>query len=456
MHDSAAAAGHNLSSAQLALVEQLVEQAAHLHASACDLQKKLKISMKGAADDRAALITSNKKLDSTQKKFNEAESKLKQYHATSSKATASASPSKKRVHIEEQKQEPQQDSRRRRIDAMVHPDRRQHAPPSQEQSAPRPVLIRSTAPASTSALERSPSGKVRHPAERCLVAAGVNVQAHLSNVEALQIIKQTLFNLALCREADMGQCTPVDVYKLQGPLITPPIKWKIVFRSAAAADMVLERYMYMQAVGDNLHGVSMRAFANRHEHAATAADALEPEVVQQRPESCAVTQQLDRTVSSDSVLILDPPVKAEVKVGEHQLPVNRIQFVTRHALSAAGHASVPPVSAPSSAVTSPAASAAALPPQQQPVATPSPPQPPQQQPSSAIPYGWIAYPQPQQPMIPNHGMMHHYYGAPQPHGVYMQHLGGPHPYSAPMGYAPPAGYMPAPVAAYPFHPQLQL
>jgi hypothetical protein len=132
-------------------------------------------------------------------------------------------------------------------------------------------------------------------------------------VEALQIIKQTLFNMALCREADMGQCTPVDVYKLQGPLITPPIKWKIVFRSAVAADMVLERYIYMRTAGVNDHGVSLRAFASRHEHAATDADTLEPEVVQHRPDSnsSAVThaQQLERTVSSDSVVILEPLVK---------------------------------------------------------------------------------------------------------------------------------------------------
>jgi hypothetical protein len=104
MHGGAAAAGYNMSSAQLAVVEQLVEQAAHLHAGTCDLQKKLKAAVKDAADDRAALITSNKKLESTQKKFNEAESKLKQHHATASKAAAAASPSKKRVHVEVQEQ----------------------------------------------------------------------------------------------------------------------------------------------------------------------------------------------------------------------------------------------------------------------------------------------------------------------------------------------------------------
>lgn len=233
----------------------------------------------------------------------------------------------------------------------------------------------------------------------------------------------------------MGECTPVDAFKLQGEVMVPPIKWKVVFKSAGAAAVVLERYMR----GSGQTHIQLRAFENRHEHAARASANVEPDWVHdwhQQPlrQASAATEVLARAPSMDSVVIVEPQVKQEVKCAQQPASVasGRVQFVTKHA---APQAQVAAPSVPLAPVVGP-------PPLQQHMPEAA------AQVLGAIPQGWIAYPPPLRPMGQ---MMHPYHGPPPPQGMYMQHPGGPpYPYGAPMGYAP-AGFVPAPMP-YPTYP----
>ena len=478
IRSGAAAGGYILSEQQLLSIEQLVEEARGMHAGALDLQLQYKEAMKQAAADKAALVSSTKKVETATKKFNEAEAKLKILQANSSKvAAATISPSKKRSRQEHQSANTESlqagdalaapastgGSVHVSKKANVHPQRQQHnsvlaAAAAQSatifHSSPVSVLIRRPAPVAPtpgSALERSPSGKIRYEADKCLVVSGMNMRSHILAPDALQTIKQTLVNLGLCREEDAGQCTPQDVYKIQQPpqAAPGPIKWKVVFRTAQAAEVVLERYMNAKTQdSQSLRGIDLRAFVDRQQ-LAQAAEAEEPVWMPQRPQrqSSAVTEVLARTQSSDSVIVLEPPAQPESKI---ELPAGgRVQFVTRHAAAQAQVPSVPliPEPRPTVAVPTPEPQQLTLQAQQPAFRT----HPPTHEASPVMngghAHGWMPYPPPPRPLVP---MMHAYHGGHLPHGMYMQHPGGSYPYGAPTGYAP-AGYMPAPMP-YPHYP----
>jgi hypothetical protein len=319
------------------------------------------------------------------------------------------------------------------------------------------VLIRDSAPQAASSfanMERSSSGKISYPANRCLVATGLNLRSHVNLADARHFIKQTFFDLGLTREADRDQCTPVEVFKLLSPSMMPPIRWKMVFKSAEAAELVLERHSLAGHTG-----FSLRAFENRHEREQAARAGLEPVWTAAEPQqpvrqSSAATEVLARAPSTDSVVIVEPLVKHEVKINQ-QPTSSRVQFTTRHALQP-----VQPQPQTPAAITPPATMAAAPEPQHTPSATAAAAQSalPVQQTmvqiaspaapgAGAYPPGWIPFQPPPRPMMP---MVHAYHGAPPPHGMYMQHPGGPYPYGAPMGYVP-AGFVPAPMT-YPSYP----
>jgi len=267
----------------------------------------------------------------------------------------------------------------------------------------------------------------------------VQVRSHISSVDALQSIKQTFFNLNLCREDDGGASTPVDAYKLNKDCLRPPILWKVVFRSAEAAGMVLERY-----IRGGQRDIHLRAFESREELEQTAAMFnVQPERVTKQPcrpvrHGSDVTEALARAPSSNSVTIVEPPLKREEKPNpeptQPQPPAARIQFTTRHSAQ-----QVQQVAAPQAADVSelPIATAQVL------QVAPPPPQ----SMGGAYPHGWVAYPPPPRPLVP---MLHPYHSPPPGPGIYMQHPSGPYPYGAPMGYAP-AGFVSAPMV-YPSYP----
>ncbi len=467
MRDRAAAAGYSINAEQLHLIEQLVAESQRLYNISRDLHKKFSASNLESAIAQAALAANNKKFEKITAKFNEADAKLKTLRATASNlkaaVTATSSPSKKRQHIEreDERERPQSaggsatsahhvssedDSRRRRIEAHVHPARHQHNSATLGQPvfdnksapAPRPVFFRRTGPVDSpvSNMERSASGKIRYPGARCLVASGLQLRSHVSTVDALHCIKQTLFNLDLCREDDGGTSTPVDAFKLAKDSWQSAIRWKVVFSSADAAAMVLER-----SIRSGQRDILLRGFENRGELQQSEVRAraeLEWAAEQPRPpvrHGSNATEMLVRTPSSDSVMIVEPPVKREEKPVpppmQPQPPAPRLQFSTRHAAQQVQQVAAPePVAQP------------ATPTQALQVAPPPPPGV-----TGAYPHGWVAYPSPPRPLVP---MMHPYHNAPPPHGMYVQHPGGMYHHGAPMGYAP-AGFMPAPMA-YPSYP----
>jgi hypothetical protein len=242
----------------------------------------------------------------------------------------------------------------------------------------------------------------------------------------------------LCREDDGGTCTPVDAFKLAKDNRQGAIRWKIVFPSTDAAAMVLERYMR-----GGQRDILLRGFESREElQQAQARARSEMEWAAEQPRQPVrhgsdATQVLARAPSSDSVTIVDPPLKREEKPNSQPLQPQpqapRVQFTTRHAaqqVQQVAASQAEPMVQP------------AVPTQVLQVAPPPPPGV-----GSAYPHGWVAYPSPPRPLVP---MVHPYHNAPPPHGMYMQPQSGPYPYGAPMGYAP-AGFVPAQMA-YPSYP----
>lgn len=465
----AAANGASITWEEVKSIEKLHKEFLRVHTLSQEQQAKLKFANKEAATDKAALAKVIKENVALKKRYNEVAEKLKLNEA-SKQHGASAKKSKRAREAESDPKEAAQnyrgcdrdatsagdrissndDSQRQRINnynthatsGTVHPDRLQQVPDAHARSAQlagdRLQLFPSHAHSGGAV-----TGKVVHSASHCLVIAGVGARAHWPAAEILRTTIKRLIDSNLCCDADNGNTTPIDIHKLSSFIPgNNSIHWKVVFKSATAAEVVLERSLRLP-----ITDITLRPFLDRHqrneemlrEHGAAARPAEPRRVTREISET---THTLVRGHSMDSVVCVPPTqtqwqTKQEEPAPSLAPPVRTaapLQFTTRRALE--GLRQSEPVQQPSAATV--------------------PQQPQQQQPEHQHPAGgahgqdYASYVQQYRPMPP---MMPMYHGGAPPYGFHMQPR--PQYYAAPMAYAP-GPYMVGPEAyhGYGYHPQL--
>lgn len=417
-------------------IEKLLNEYTRLHSEALRHHGKFKETNKTAVQAQAALANKTRECAELTKKYNEVVAKLKSAEANVKNSQRKAISNKRTRDRDSDEQQHSErdaevtpdssnrnhisradDSRRQRT-GIIHPDRMNQ-------------VLHRAAPSRSSAKPAAAREHIMIPANRCLVASGVGARLHTPTAEVVHIVNQLLVNSGIIRDEDQGDTMSIDVYSMPGS--AQPIQWKVVFKSARAAEMVLDRNMRKQ----NPH-ITLRAFLDRRQHVEDSdQQQREDRPTAPRGEAVATEQPLTRTLSSDSVVCL-APTQPQMKMAAATVPAVQLkreggplQFTTRHA----GESQQPAV------------------PVQQPVATPELQQPPQQQlvavqaAASVCGHSCAAHAPHMRPMPP---MMPAYHSGGPAYGPYMQH---PRPYySPPMGYAPGA-YVPGPEMYHGFHPQ---
>lgn len=420
---------------QFQSIEKLLNEYTRLHAEAHKHRSKFKETNKTAAQVQAAFTSKTKEYAELTKKYNEVVAKLKSTEARKGQHSQAAKGNKRPRELSDSEHSEREvtttsagrahiskdDDARRQRTGLIHPDRMKQ-------------VLHHVAPSRSAAYPAAAREHIVIPANRCLVASGVGARLHTPKVEVVHMVNQILVNSDIIRDEDHGDTMAIDAYSMPGA--AQPIHWKVVFKSAKATEMVLDRNMRKQ----NPH-ISLRAFLDRrqcvdepdHQQSEYPVRPAEPQ-----RHAVATEQPLARTLSSDSVVCL-APTQPQTRREAATVPVMQVkregaplQFTTRHA----GDNQRPTV------------------PVQQPVAAQEPQQAPQLQQPVTVPaaasvcgHSCAAYASHMRPMPP---MMPVCHSAGPAYGPYMQHS-RPY-YSPPMGYAPGA-YVPGPEMYHGFHPQ---